>query len=86
MNPRTFLRATVSLVALGATIYGAAGVVLVCIIAGTVIFAAWELVLVALLFDLTWTPALSLHSLPWYTLLSLALLWATEPVRREFLA
>lgn len=86
MNARTSLRMIVALVALVATIYGAAGIVLVSIIAGTVIFASWEIVLIALLFDLTWTPALSLHSLPWYTLLSLALLWGTEPVRREFLA
>ena len=86
MTSRLILRASIALVALAATVYGAGGIVLVAIITDGIVFAAWEIVLIALLFDLTWTPSISFHSLPWYTLLSIALLWSSEPIRRELLA
>lgn len=49
-------------------------------------YAAPEVVVIGLLFDLTWGPGMSALHVPYATLLSLVVLFALEPLRREFLS
>lgn len=86
MSYGVLLRAVLGVLGVVAMFSGWAGVMLGIILVDTVFFSAWEIVLLALCFDLLWSPLFSLQSLPWYVLLSLALIWAAEPVRRELLA
>jgi len=58
---------------------------LVLIILLSLRFRAWEVPLIGLLMDLLWLPQLSLQHPPLYTILSLVIVWALEPLRREFL-
>ncbi len=86
MRPATALRILIGIVGIAGVAAGAAGVVLTAIIADTLLFAAWEAVYIGIAFHLVWSPVLSLTAVPWYALLAIALLWLSEPVRREFLS
>lgn len=83
---RRLLRGVLGLSALLAAVFGWAGVLLALIIIDTVALSAWEAALVGLFFDLVWQPTFGIHGGPWYTCIALALLWASEPLRREFLS
>ncbi len=49
-------------------------------------FRAWEVLLIGLCIDFVWLPAgLSLHPLPLFTIGAFILVWALEPIRKEFL-
>lgn len=51
-------------------------------------FRAWEVIAVGILFDLLWIPVpetFSLLSLPWGTLIAVALVFGFEPLRRRLL-
>lgn len=86
MRPSTALRLLIGIVGAAAVVSGSAAVVLAVIIADTLLFAAWEAVFIGIAFHLAWSPTLSLVAVPWYALLAVALLWLSEPVRREFLS
>lgn len=47
-------------------------------------YAAWEILILGLLTDFLFQPALPV-AVPFFTLASLMLLWGLEPMRREFL-
>lgn len=85
MNISRWVRIIAGLVALIAALSGHAGLLLVGIVIDATL-SAWEIVFIALIFDLLWAPPIGIHALPWYTIVSLALLWAIEPLRREFLS
>ena len=50
---------------------------------------AWEVIVAGMLMDFLWMPAsvsfLSVHSIPWVTLISIALVFCLEPLRRQLL-
>ncbi|MBM3272614.1 hypothetical protein FJY94_05070 [Candidatus Kaiserbacteria bacterium] len=57
----------------------------IAIVALSVRWQAWEAPMIGLLVDFMWLPAgLSLAAIPYYTLLSLAIVWFLEPVRARF--
>ncbi len=78
--------ARITLVVLGVAglLQGHLAMTLVAIIALSVIFAAPESVAIGIAYDLLWTQA-PLSAVPWLTLCALAMLWASEPIRREIL-
>lgn len=80
-----WVRILAGISAIAAAFTGHAGFLLACIVVEAVL-SAWEIVFIALIFDLLWAPPFGIHALPWYTMGSLALLWAIEPLRREFLS
>lgn len=83
---KRMMRVLIGCVASYAAIFGFAGLLLVLVIADAVLFSAWEAALIGLFFDLIWQPTFGVFAAPWYTIIALALLWASEPVRREFLS
>ncbi len=46
---------------------------------------AWEAVLIGVLLDIVWIPALTSFGFPIATMCALAIVWGLEPLRREFL-
>jgi len=85
MKVSRVVRAITGMGALLAALMGYGGALLICILIDTAL-SAWEIVFFALLFDFLWAAPLGIYSLPWYTIGTLALLWAFEPVRRELLS
>jgi hypothetical protein len=80
------LRASLVLIALWALLSGNTGVLVSCIIALALAFSALESVALALCSDLLWHAPETIHAWPWITMMALALLWASEPIRREILS
>ena len=56
-----------------------------CIVATTLRYRAWEVLIVASALDALYLPENFFHTLPIATLLTLMLLWIFEPVRARFL-
>lgn len=48
-------------------------------------FRAWEVPVLGLLTDFLWLPQVAGHAVPVATIAAVVLVWAFEPVRREFL-
>lgn len=49
-------------------------------------YRAWEAILIGALVDLTWLPSgTELHSLPFFTLSAIIIVWGLEPLRSQFL-
>ena len=49
-------------------------------------FRAWEALLIGLLVDLLWLPTGSpLAQVPFFTIVSIAIVWGFEPLRSQFL-
>lgn len=78
-------RTVLVLVGTYALFSGYLGILLGVIVADALLFSGIEAMLLGVTFDLLWTTA-PLHAVPWATLCALAMLWASEPVRREILA
>jgi hypothetical protein len=58
----------------------------VCIVLLALRFSAWEALFIGLAMDLLWLPTGSLlHPFPFFTVGALLLVWALEPLRRQFL-
>lgn len=60
----------------------------ICVVLLALRYRAWEAILLGLLIDLTWQPALTgsiFHALPIFTLSCIFVVWAFEPVRSQFL-
>ena len=51
----------------------------------SILFPAWEVILIGMLLDFTWLPVSPLH-LPTATLVAIAMVWIFEPLRNEFLS
>lgn len=85
MSLSPWVRIAAGIAGLAAALAGHAGILLLCIVIDAAL-SAWEIVFIALVFDLLWAPPIGIYALPWYTIGSLALLWAIEPLRREFLS
>jgi hypothetical protein len=50
-------------------------------------YQAWEMLFIGLCMDfLTLPPELGLHSIPVFTLASLAFVWGFDPIRAEFMS
>lgn len=60
----------------------------ICIVLLALRYRAWEAIILGLLIDLTWLPAVSdtpLSTLPLFTISSIFAVWAFEPLRSQFL-
>lgn len=78
-------RALLILAGLYAVLAGYLGLLIVVILADALLFSGAEVVVYGVAYDLLWTTA-PLHAIPWASACALAMLWASEPVRREILA
>lgn len=59
---------------------------LMCMLLLSMRFRAWEVLFLGLLIDFLWLPSVGyLHPVPLFTVGSILLVWALEPLRREFL-
>jgi hypothetical protein len=56
-----------------------------CVIALSVRFRAWEAIFIGALMDFAWLPSSAFHSLPLFTIAALLIVWGFEPLRAEFL-
>lgn len=81
---RRLPRVALCLIGIVGVFTGHLALTLAIVIADAVVFAGLESVVLGLIFDLMWTEA-PLHAVPWVTLCALAMLWASEPIRREIL-
>jgi hypothetical protein len=80
------LRIVVFLLGLFGALLISKWVAIVCIGLLALRFRAWEAIVLGVIVDLMWLPAGSLFGhLPLYTLGSIAVVWALEPLRSEFL-
>ena len=86
MNTLSIARIAIGVVALWAVFSGETIIVVGAVILLALAFSAFESVAFALAFDLLWYAPETMHAWPWLTILTLALLWAAEPIRREILA
>jgi hypothetical protein len=58
----------------------------VCVAISAFRYRAWEMLFLGLSLDFAWLGTVSLlHSLPFFTIVSLILLWGLEPLRKELL-
>jgi len=57
-------------------------IALVCMIALSVRYRAWEVIVLGLCMDLIWHP----HGLPYFMIASIIIVWALEPVRVRLLS
>jgi hypothetical protein len=62
----------------------------VCVVLLALRYRAWEAIVLGLLIDLTWqpypTPAVGFfHMIPLFTIASIFVVWAFEPLRSQFL-
>lgn len=78
------MRVALALAGVYGVFAGSLPICLVAVILSASLFSASETVLIALAYDLVWSPSL-FTSIPWVTLGVLAMLWASEPIRREIL-
>lgn len=57
-----------------------------CIVALALVYDAWEAILLGFMMDLMWqTSALSLDTLPYFTIGAIVIVWAFAPLRAQFL-
>jgi hypothetical protein len=57
----------------------------VCALALSLRYRAWEVVLFGALIDMVWLPWSMFHGIPTATITAIILVWALEPLRRQFL-
>lgn len=80
-----YARPLLGLAAVASAFFAPPWVPLALIVLVSLRFRAWEVPFIGLLMDLLWLPQVSLQHPPLYTILSLIVVWALEPLRREFL-
>lgn len=80
------IRIAVGLFTLWAVVAGHSFATLSGIVILALFFSGIESVAYAVVFDILWRAPETLHAWPWLTLVTLLILWASEPVRREILA
>lgn len=80
------VRAILAIMGILGALFGPYWIAPACILLLSLRFRAWEAPLIGLLTDFLWLPSVGyLHPFPLVTVLALALVWAFEPLRREFL-
>lgn len=79
----TILRIVVAIIGFLGAIFLPWWVPAICIVLLSIRWRAWEAVLLGLLMDLLWLPA---GGFPLFTIGAIAVVWAFEPLRSEFLA
>lgn len=80
------VRVVLVIIALFGALVAPFWVPLVCIVLLSLRFRAWEVPLLGLGIDFLWLPSVGLiHPFPVFTVCSIILVWALEPLRREFL-
>lgn len=66
--------------------FGVPWITALCILLLAIRYRAWEALLLGFFMDLLWLPAdIGLYTFPYFTLISLFLVWAFEPLRLQFL-
>ncbi len=80
MSPRTLLAATMFGSALFVWWVGALVALALCLR-----YRAWEVVLFGAFLDVLWFPSGALHGIPVATGAALVVVWAFEPLRRQFM-
>ncbi len=78
-------RPLLTLAGVACTFFAPPWVPLVFIILLALRFRAWEGLFIGLLVDFLWLPEVSLRHPPFYTLAAILIVWALEPLRKEFL-
>ena len=82
MSVRVFL----GILGILGTLFASPWVPVACIVLLALRFAAWEAIFIGFAMDLLWLPTGSLlHPFPFFTVGALLLVWALEPLRRQFL-
>lgn len=80
------IRALIAAVGYVSLFFGTPLISALCIVLLALRYRAWEAVLLGLLMDFMWLPTeISLFTFPYFTLGSLIIVWALEPLRRQFL-
>ena len=80
------MRSTLALVGFLGAIALPPVIPLVCITLLAIRYRAWEAIFIGLLIDLAWLPtSASIHTLPLFTLVGIAIVWGFEPLRAQFL-
>lgn len=80
------MRISIALIGFVSAIAGMPWLTALCILALSVRYRAWEVVLLGLFMDFMWLPTdVSLYSFPYFTLGSIVIAWLFEPLRIQFL-
>lgn len=81
------MRITIALIGIIAVLCAPPWVPLVCIVALSVRYRAWEAILIGAFMDFAWLPSgTAIHSLPLFTMAAIVIVWGFEPLRAQFLA
>jgi hypothetical protein len=80
------MRLLLTIVGFASAIFGSPWLTALCIIALVIRYPAWEAILLAFMMDLMWLPSEpSLGAFPYFTVVSILLVWVLEPLRMRFL-
>ncbi len=80
------MRILIACVGCASAIVGSPWLTALCILALCIRYPAWEAVALAFMIDLIWLPAeLSLVTVPYFTILTILIVWLLEPLRMQFL-
>ncbi len=79
------LRILIALVGVLGAFFISPWIPLICIILLSLRFRAWEAVCIGVLVDMLWLPPGGFTVLPLFTLVSIAIVWALEPLRLQLL-
>ncbi|MDR3571384.1 MAG: hypothetical protein P4L81_04270 [Candidatus Pacebacteria bacterium] len=81
------LRIAVAVIGFIAAIFWTWYIPLICILALSLRFRAWEAIALGVFMDLLWlAPGAGFHGLPLFTIFAVLVVWAFEPLRKELLS
>ena len=79
------LRVFVAIAGFSGVVFAPWWLPVICMVLLSLRYAAWEVPLIGLLMDLAWLPAGGHLAIPVFTLLGIAVVWLTSPLRRQLL-
>lgn len=80
------MRVLVVLVGIVGLLLGSVWIAVASMVVLAIRYRAWEIVAIGLFFDFAWQPTGATFAVPVFTLLSIGLVWAFEPIRAQFLS
>ena len=82
----TAIRITIAAIGFIGAIFWPWWIPAICIVLLAIRWRAWEAIVLGLFMDLLWlSPGSGIHGLPLFTIGAIAVVWAFEPLRTEFL-
>jgi len=78
-------RVAIALLGCASVLFAPPWLTFLCMVILALRYRAWEVILIGMCADFIYLPAGFVYPLPLFTLVALALVWALDPLRNEFL-